>query len=195
MARKRKVGNLMALAVLWYLERGPMHTYEIARSLRTSGDARSIRVKHGSLYMVVQQLVRAGFIVEQETTRSGRRPERIVYSLTDSGRREGRDWLRELLEEPEPEYPKFAAGLSLIDALPRHEVADLLRRRLQRLEDRRAETRNVVTTDVMSEPGALSAVQEEYRLAMLDAESTFVARVVDRLHGARMELAAHPVRR
>ena len=40
--------------------------------------------------MVVQQLVRAGFIVEPETTRSGRRPERTVYSLTDDGRREGR---------------------------------------------------------------------------------------------------------
>ena|SRR5688572_8972 len=189
MAGKRKVGNLMALAVLWYLEREPMHTYEIARSLHESGDARSIKVKHGSLYMVVQQLVRAGFIVEQETTRSGRRPERTVYSLTDDGRREGRDWLRQLLEEPEPEYPRFAAGLSLIHALPRHEVADSLRRRLHRLEDQRAETRNVMATAAMAEPGALSDVKEEYRLAMLDAESTFVARVVERLHGARMELA------
>jgi DNA-binding PadR family transcriptional regulator len=190
MAGKRKVGNLMALAVLWYLERQPMHTYEIARSLQASGDARSIKVKHGSLYMVVQQLVRAGFIVEQETTRSGRRPERTIYSLTDSGRREGRDWLRQLLEEPEQEYPQFVAGLSLIGALPRHEVADLLRRRLDRLEDRRAEARDVLASTAMSDPGPFSAVQEEYRLAMLDAESTFVARVVERLHGARMELAA-----
>lgn len=189
MARKRKVGNLMALAVLRYLEREPMHAYEIARSLHESGDARSIKVKHGSLYMVVQQLVRAGFIVEQETTRSGRRPERTVYALTETGRQEGRDWLRQLIEEPEQEYPQFVAGLSLIDALPRHEVADLLRRRLGRLEDRRAEARNVVATAAMSEPGRFSAVQEEYRLAMLDAESTFVARVVERLHGARMELA------
>jgi DNA-binding PadR family transcriptional regulator len=189
MARKRKVGNLMALAVLWYLEREPMHAYEIARSLRRSGDARSIRVKHGSLYMVVQQLVRAGFIVEQETTRSGRRPERTVYALTDTGREEGRDWLRELIEEPEREYPHFVAGLSLIHALPRHEFADLLRRRLARLEEQRAEAHDLVAAAAVSGTGPLPAVQEEYRLAMLEAESAFVARVVDRLHGVRMELA------
>ncbi len=189
MGRKRKVNNPMALAVLWYLDREPMHAYEIARSLRSSGDDRSIKVKHGSLYMVVQQLVRAGFIEEQETTRAGRRPERTVYALTDTGRQEGREWLRELIEEPEQEYPTFLAGLSLIGALPRHEVADLLRHRLARIEDQRAEARDLIAAGGTSGRGPLSAVQEEYRLALLDAESAFVARVVDRLHGIRMELA------
>jgi len=71
--RKRKVGNLLALAVLAYLTREPMHPYELSRNLRTNGDSRSIRYTHGSLYMVVQQLARAGFIAAQETVRSGAR--------------------------------------------------------------------------------------------------------------------------
>ena len=61
---KRKVGNLLALAVLSYLTRGPMHPYELSRTLRDNGDGRSIKFNHGSLYMVVQQLEKAGFVAE-----------------------------------------------------------------------------------------------------------------------------------
>jgi len=49
MAKKRKVGNLLALAVLSYLTRQPMHPYELGRTLREHGDARSIKYNHGSL--------------------------------------------------------------------------------------------------------------------------------------------------
>ena len=119
MASRRKVNNLLALAVLSYLTEGPKHPYELGRSLREHGDDRSIKFNHGSLYMVVRQLTKAGFIVEQETTREGQRPERTVYALTDAGRNELREWLRELVEEPQHEYPQFVAALSLIAALPR----------------------------------------------------------------------------
>src|SRR6185437_9399825 len=98
MAPRRKVDNLLALAVLSYLSQAPMHPYELGRTLREHGDHRSIKFNHGSLYMVVQQLARAGFIEGQETTRAGNRPERTVYALTDAGRQELRDWLRELVE-------------------------------------------------------------------------------------------------
>src|SRR4051812_17945137 len=98
MATKRAVGNLLALAVLSYLTQRPMHPYELSRALRDNGDARSIKFNHGSLYMVVQQLAKAGFVIEVETTRDGQRPERTVYALTDTGRQELHDWLRELVE-------------------------------------------------------------------------------------------------
>jgi len=86
MAKKRAVGNLLALAVLSYLTQRPMHPYELSRTLRDNDDVRSIKFNHGSLYMVVGQLFRAGFIAGQETTREGQRPERTVYALTDAGR-------------------------------------------------------------------------------------------------------------
>ena len=101
MAEKRKVSNLLALAVLSYLTQGPMHPYELGRTLRDHGDERSIKFNHGSLYMVVQQLERAGFVATQETSREGQRPERTVYAITDAGRAELHDWLRELVEEPQ----------------------------------------------------------------------------------------------
>ena len=68
---------MLALAVLSYLSQQPMHPYELARTLREHHEDRSIRFNHGS-HMVVQQLAKAGFITEVETSRDGQRPERTV---------------------------------------------------------------------------------------------------------------------
>ena len=182
MAKRRKVNNLLGLAVLSYLTRGPMHPYEMSRALRDHGDARSIRFNHGSLYMVVQQLAKAGFIVEQETTREGQRPERTVYALTDAGRHELRDWLRELVEEPQHEYPHFVAALSLIAALPPDEVVELLSRRLHRLAEQQAEIRALIEDTLANGVHPLFLIEEEYRLDLLAAEIAFVERFLERIN-------------
>lgn len=182
MASRRKVNNLLALAVLSYLTTGPKHPYELGRSLREHGDDRSIKFNHGSLYMVVRQLAKAGFIVEQETTRAGQRPERTVYALTDAGRNELHNWLRELVEEPQHEYPQFVAALSLIAALPPGEVVELLGRRLGRLAEQRAEIRNLIDSTLAGGVHPLFLVEEEYRLALLDAESSFVEQFIERIN-------------
>ena len=181
MAKKRKVGNLLALAVLSYLTQRPMHPYELGRTLREHDDARSIKYNHGSLYMVVGQLAKASLITELETTRDGARPERTVYALTDAGRRELRDWLRELVQEPQHEYPQFVAALSLIAALPPSEVVELLGRRLGRLATQRAEIRHLIDRTVAAGVHPLFLVEEDYRLALLDAESSFVERFIDQI--------------
>ncbi len=181
MAEKRKVANLLALAVLSYLTQRPMHPYELSRMLRDHGDARSIKFNHGSLYMVVQQLDRAGFITKQETTREGQRPERTVYALTDAGRHEFHDWLSELVERPQHEYPHFVAALSLIAALPPGDVLTLLRRRLDRLAEQRAEIRDLIDNTLAGGLHPLFLVEEDYRLALLDAESSFTGRFIEQI--------------
>jgi DNA-binding PadR family transcriptional regulator len=178
---QRKVGNLLGLAVLSYLTQRPMHPYELSRTLRDNGDARSVKFNHGSLYMVVQQLAKAGLISEVETTRVGQRPERTVYGLTDAGRQELRDWLRELIGEPQYEYPQFVAALSLIGALAPDEVAELLRSRLRGLEGQRAEIRQLVDEALTDGVHPLFLVEEEYRLALLDGESGFVEQFIERI--------------
>jgi DNA-binding PadR family transcriptional regulator len=180
-ATKRKVGNLLALAVLSYLTQRPMHPYELSRTLRDNGDDRSIKFNHGSLYMVVQQLEKAGYVAAQETNREGQRPERTVYALTDAGRHELREWLRDLLGEPEHEYPSFVAALSLIGALPPSQVLPLLRHRLQRLAERSAETRRLIDTALAKGVPELFLIEEQYRLAMDSAESSYVTSLIDRI--------------
>jgi DNA-binding PadR family transcriptional regulator len=181
MATKRKVSNLLALAVLSYLTQRPMHPYELSRTLRDNGDARSIKFTHGSLYMVVQQLAKAGFVTELETSREGQRPERTVYGLTEAGRQEQRDWLRDLIGQPQHEYPQFVAALSLIAALPPGEVLSLLRHRLERLSVQQEEIRALIDGTLGQGVPELFVVEEQYRLALLDAETSFVADLIGRI--------------
>jgi len=185
MASKRKVGNLLALAVLSYLSQQPMHPYELSRTLREHGDARSIKFNHGSLYMVVGQLAKAGYITEVETSRAGQRPERTVYALTDAGRAEFRDWLRELVAEPEHEYPRFVAALSLIAALPPGEVVPLLRHRLDQLHRARAEIRGIIDSTLARGVPELFLVEEEYRLSLLGGEIAFVEEFIGKITDAQ----------
>jgi len=189
MAGKRKVANLLGLAVLSYLSQQPMHPYALARVLREHGDDRSIKFSHGSLYMVVGQLVRAGFVAGQETGRAGQRPEHTVYALTPAGRAELGDWLRELVEEPRHEYPAFVSALSLITALPPAEAVELLRARLRLLAGARADVAAIIEDSRAREVPGLFLIEEEYRLDQLDTEIAFVERLISRISDPAPEWA------
>ncbi|MFI5912474.1 PadR family transcriptional regulator [Dactylosporangium sp. NPDC051541] len=179
--KKRQVSNLLALAVLSYLSRQPMHPYELSKTLRNHGDARSIKFNHGSLYMVVQQLAKAGFVAEQEVNRDGARPERTVYQITDAGRAELRDWLRELVGEPQHEYPAFVSALSLVAALTPNEVVPLLRARLVGLAEQRRAAQEVIDTSEAQGLPPLFLIEEVYRLSLLEAESVFVTEFITKI--------------
>jgi len=181
MTDKRKVSNPLGLAVLSYLSQEPMHPYALGRALREHGDARSIKYSPGSLYMVVGQLARAGLVAEHATGREGQRPEHTVYALTDAGRRELRDWLRELVGQPRHEYPALVAALAFVSALPPGEVSELLTARLDLLSRQRAEITGLITDSLARGVPELFLLEEEYRLGLLDAEYGFVQRLIARM--------------
>src|SRR6266581_2398509 len=135
MARRRKVSNLLALSLLTLLAQRPMYPYEMAATLRHRGKDQSIKINWGSLYTVVQNLERHGFIEKVEVGREGRQPERTTYRITEAGRDELKDWLRELLSEPEREYTRFEAALGECGILSPDELIGLLRQRLEALEE------------------------------------------------------------
>ena len=175
MAKRRKVANPLALAVLAWLMTGPMHPYELGRRLQETGMDRSVKFNRGSLYMVVEQLRKAGFVVEQETVRDSQRPERTVYALTDDGRTELYDWMRELVAEPQHEYLQFGVALSLLSVLPPVEAVELLARRLASLVSSVEDIRRTIRSATEGGVGWIFLIEEEYRLTVLDAESAFVA--------------------
>ncbi|MEU4313005.1 PadR family transcriptional regulator [Nocardia sp. NPDC024068] len=170
MAKRRKVGNLLALAVLAVMQDEAMHRYQIAARLRDYGKDRDMDIKWGSLYTVVQNLAKAGFLEVVGSEREGARPERVIYRITAAGRAELVDWTRELIAEPEPEQSRFVAGLSILAALPPAEVAELLGRRLAALDERIAQTEREFA-ELAGQLPRLFLVESEYGLAILRAEA------------------------
>jgi len=179
--KKRKVANPLALAVLAWLMREPTHPYELGRRLQESGEDRNIQYNRGSFYMVVEQLRKAGFIAEQATVRDTQRPERTLYALTDEGRAEFYDWMRELVSEPQHEYPRFGVALSLLSVLSPEESAELLRQRSRALDGEIGQIRDLVRGATEQGVGWVFLIEEDYRLALLEAERRFVAGLVESL--------------
>jgi DNA-binding PadR family transcriptional regulator len=176
----RKVRNLLGLAVLATVVERPMHPYEMATVIRERGKDRDMGLKWGSLYTVVRNLHRHGFIEVVENARRGARPERTVYRITDDGRRELQDWVRELIAVPVHEPPRFEAGLSVWAALHPDEVIALLRQRLARLDEENAAQRATFDEHRREVP-RMFLVEAEYDLALREADAAFTRALLDEL--------------
>ncbi|MFJ8635427.1 helix-turn-helix transcriptional regulator [Streptomyces sp. NPDC093568] len=171
--RRRKLGNPLALAVLTTLWQKPMHPYEIAQTLRQQGKDASTKINYGSLYTVVQNLQKHGFVEVTEVQRQGNRPERTVYGLTEAGREEMTEWLSDLMAVPAKEYPIFETALSLMGALPPDEVVRLLEERVKALEVQAASGRGALHKLYETLP-RLFLVETEYQLHMVEAQAEWV---------------------
>ena len=189
--------NPLALAVLALLFERPMHPYEMAATLKQRYKGESIKIRYGSLYTVIELLAKRGFITTKEISRDGKRPERTVFALTATGYDELRAWMQDLLRDPVNDYPKFAAGLSLLPVLPPEEAVALLRHRALRLsgEATRIETQIAELAEqhipvpaedlppqlVGKKFPPLFVVEAEYALALIRAELAFVNELVRRI--------------
>jgi DNA-binding PadR family transcriptional regulator len=176
---KRKVANLMALAVLATVVQGPMHRYEMASVMRARGKDRDMDIKWGSLYTVVANLEKHGFLEAIDVTRQGARPERTVYQITDAGRAELVAWTRDLIAEPQAEHTRFVAGLSVLAVLDPRDVVDLLGRRLQRLTES-IDTLQAEVQEAADVP-RLFLIEDEYRIAMTRAEAEWTRSLINEL--------------
>jgi DNA-binding PadR family transcriptional regulator len=174
---RRKISNPLALAVLACLYERPMHPYEMATTLRVRNKDQSVKLNYGSLYSVVEALQRAGLIETQETTREGRRPQRTIYRVTDTGIHELLDWLGELLSTPVKEYTQFEAGLSFLPVLAPAEALTLLGTRLTRL-DMELTGRRSVHTRLEEHVPRLFSVEYEYKTMLLEAELEWLRRLI-----------------
>jgi DNA-binding PadR family transcriptional regulator len=173
MAKRRKVSNLLALSLLDMLTQRPMYPYEMASMLRERGKENAIKINWGSFYTVVQNLEKYGFIEAIEVAREGRQPERTTYQITDAGRDEVRDWLRELLSVPEREHTSFEAALGEAAVVPPDELIDLLQQRLAALEKANERLEAELATLAAQLP-RLFLIESEYYLAQRRAEEEWV---------------------
>jgi DNA-binding PadR family transcriptional regulator len=173
MAKRRKVGNLLALSLLSLLAQQPMYPYEMAQTLRARGKEQNFKLNWGSLYTVVSNLQKYGFIEEAGTAREGRQPERTTYQITAQGLAELRDWLAELLSIPEEERGGFVTALSEAGILPPDDVIRLLAIRLATLDKDNAAHQADLKLWTERLPRFL-LIETEYQLAMRIAQATWV---------------------
>jgi DNA-binding PadR family transcriptional regulator len=177
----------LALAVLSCLYERPMHPYEVSQTLRFRAKDQSIRLNFGSLYSVVESLEKRGFVVPTETVREGKRPERTIYAITDTGKRELVDWLSELVSTPVKEYLSFEAALSLLPGLPPEDAGRLLSDRCAALEVRLAQSRATRASAEAMQLPRLFVLEDEYRERLMEAELGFCQELLKEITDRSLE--------
>lgn len=180
MPERRKVANLLALAVLGTVMTRPMHPYEMASVLRARGKDRDMPIKWGSLYRVVQNLAKHGFLRVAASQRPTGRPERTVYEITDAGRAELVDWVRDLVAKPQPRHSAFKAGLSLLGVLSPDTVVALLDSRMRAMTDQVTAAEQALAAAAADVP-RLFLIESEYDLAVAHAELAWTRHLRDEI--------------
>jgi DNA-binding PadR family transcriptional regulator len=169
----------LALAVLELLLERPMHPYEMHQTIRDRYTDRVVKVRAGSLYHTVERLHRADLVEPVETARAGRRPERTVYAITETGRDEFRRNLRDLVRHPAEEYPVFGAAVQMLHKLDRDEAVELLDRRALVREAQLASVDLVLAGLAKQGLPRLSLIEVEYAQAITRAELAWIRELAD----------------
>lgn len=164
----------LALAALDLLQERDLHPYEMHQLMRERWTDRVVKLKAGSLYHAIERLAVAGLVEVVETNREGKRPERTVYRITETGRTAFTERLRTMLGERAEEYPEFPLAIGMLNALDRDDaMAQLLRRAIALELEVGGLERLIVRLTEMGLP-ALYQLDIKYRIAVGTAELNWV---------------------
>ncbi|MBV8527807.1 MAG: PadR family transcriptional regulator [Candidatus Dormibacteraeota bacterium] len=183
-----------ALTILSLLNERPMHPYEMRRLIRHRAKDEHIDLKPGSLYRTIEQLERSGMVEQSERSREGRFPERTVYCITDNGRDELEEWLREMLSALQKDLPQFLAALTFLPSLTPPDVLSQLEKRAVRLEMAIAAL-EAARKGMETQLPRLFFLEEEYACALRHAELEHVRSLIADLRSGRLTWDQDELRR
>jgi DNA-binding PadR family transcriptional regulator len=179
----------LALSILELLNERPMHPYELAATMRSRHYDEFVRLNFGSLYHTVEVLERDGWIVPAEREKEGRRPERTIYRLTDSGRGVLLWVIGDIVSQPRREYQHFSAGLMFMHHLKAGDAARLLEQRAQKLQEVVTKLSRLLD-ELSSTHGRLSLIELEHKIALIEAERAWVRKVAKEITNGKLEWKA-----
>lgn len=84
--RRDLIPGTLELMILTTLRRGPLHGYAIAQTIRQNSDE-LLQIEEGTLYPVLQRLLREGWAVAEWGISARNRRVRI-YKITPAGRKQ-----------------------------------------------------------------------------------------------------------
>jgi DNA-binding PadR family transcriptional regulator len=149
------------IAILGLLCRhGPQHGYEL-RKLIVGQNINDISdVQLGSIYAALKRLTEDGLLEQRGTSRSGNRPTRTMYQITEQGKKELRSLIADAFTDPQqPERPVDLA-LHFSGLLAMDDVVELLEARVRVLEKFAKVIERAATTTQHDDPAVRELIRD-----------------------------------
>ncbi|MET7370452.1 PadR family transcriptional regulator [Streptomyces sp. NPDC005566] len=178
---RRALDNPIVLAVLGLLLEQPSHPHQMLAELRKRSDNHAAAITRGTLYNTVAALAEAGWLASQGQQRSGNRPERTVYALTEEGRDELVRRLNSQIRNPQREFSQFLGAVTYLGALGMSGAVEALAERARRLQQRTAADEERLGEALAAGVPRLHVIEAEYALCLARAEMAWIASVIDDL--------------
>ena len=173
----------LGISVLALLKARSMHGYEMLQTLVERHAERIVKVRPGSLYHVVDRLTDEKLIRRAATDREGKRPERVIYEITDAGAEALAERVRELIATPVHEFPQFVVALAEIETLGKDAAANAVDERVGALEARAAEITALRGAGVVR---TAYLVALDYLLAAMQNELSWLRDFADSLRSGQL---------
>jgi DNA-binding PadR family transcriptional regulator len=178
--RPRKLRSPLSLVVLGLLAEEPLHPYAMRQRIKERAYDRIPGVRLASLYDAVQRMAESGLVSPDDPSREGRRPERVRYVITTTGRDALEEWVALALADP-GHGEEFPAALSFIHTLGRDRAVELLEGRAAALA--RAAEADQTTLAQAERDGVVPIFLSEhrYQLALRRAEYAWLVTFTEEL--------------
>jgi DNA-binding PadR family transcriptional regulator len=171
-------------------QHGRAHGYQVRNDLEYWGAHEWSNAKPGSIYHALKQMAKQGFLVAHEiapSTAGG--PPRTEYEITDKGTEEFLMLLREALVTYDQKPDILSAALGFIVDLPRREAVELLRRRVEGIEEwRRAVTEYYTPEDGPERLGHIGEIMN-FWVHSADAGAEWTRGLIGRIEGGAYTFA------
>src|SRR5262245_44960622 len=174
------------MAVLELLHERDMHPYEMTQLMRERRVDYRVKLRPGSLYHTVERLEAQGIIEVVGTQRQGRRPERTVYALTESGRDVFLEQARAMLATPAQEYPQYPVALSAAAELDQADAIEQLRMRVVDLRARIAADQVLVEHVLAERVPVMYWIDHAFTHHQRQSELAWTERLIEDLESGRI---------
>jgi DNA-binding PadR family transcriptional regulator len=175
-------------------QHGRAHGYQVRNDLEYWGAHEWSNAKPGSIYHALKQMAKQGFLVAHEiapSTAGG--PPRTEYEITDKGTEEFLTLLREALVTYDQKPDILSAALGFIVDLPRREAVELLRRRVDGIEEwRRAVTEYYTPEDGPERLGHIGEIMN-FWVHSADTGAEWTRGLIGRIEGGAYTFAGEGV--
>ena len=116
-------------AILGLVNREPMTGYDIKKAFDSRGLTNFWHAEHSQIYPEMKKLVAEG-LVEYETVIRGEKLETKLYRITEAGKKDFHDWLRDDVEIERTYKDVFRLRTFFNDSMEKEEYLKLLRSQL-----------------------------------------------------------------
>ncbi|GLF99531.1 PadR family transcriptional regulator [Streptomyces yaizuensis] len=176
---RRALDNPIVTAVLGLLLEQSSHPHQMLSELRERSANHAAVIHRGTLYNTVAALAEAGWVASQGRQRSGNRPERTVYALTQAGRDELVRRLDAQIRDPRREFSHFLGAVTYLGALGPAGAEEALTERARRLRRRTAADGERLAEALVAGVPRLHVIEADYALSLARAETAWIDSVIE----------------